>query len=138
MKCFNIILGDYGNSSTSLSSSCSSSDSVNVIFTVLWHIEIQYKIDVWDIKTTRGYICSDQNWTLSSFEFIKRCKSLNLSQLTIDVDSFEIKIPHSQGKSCRLSTCSREYDCFLTCEHCEQVYQIGFLMFRWDENIVLN
>ena len=48
-----------GYAHTVLASSGCSSTSVDVDFCVLWRLDLNYKLDIWNVKSSRSDICSD-------------------------------------------------------------------------------
>jgi len=86
----NVVLGDESNSTTGPASASSTSDSMDVVFTVTGDIVIDDHIHRWDIQSTRSHISSNQNTLLTSLELVKSVKSLVLRHLTVNVNCLKV------------------------------------------------
>ena len=84
---------------------------MHVVFTVLRDIEVDDKVDSWNIEASAGYVSCNQNLSLTCFELVQCIQSLSLRQLPIDVDRFEVKVAEDQSQLHALVARCREYDC---------------------------
>ena len=65
---------------------------MDVVLAIWWNIKVDNKVNVGNIQPPASDVCSNQDVFIPGLEFIQSRKSLLLTQLPIDIDSFEIQI----------------------------------------------
>jgi hypothetical protein len=90
-KELHIILGNDGHGGTTATSSCGTTDSVDVIFWVLWHIKVEDELDARNIQTSGSNIGSYQNLAEITFELKKIIGSCPLIKLTMNERHIELQ-----------------------------------------------
>ena len=77
------LFGVESNACSSFSSSCSSSRSMDVRFSVFWWFNLNNKIYIFNIKTSGGNICCNQDLKFTLLESLHCDFSLILSNITM-------------------------------------------------------
>lgn len=75
------ILSDETNSDTTLTSTCSTADTMNVSLTVRRQVVIKHNIDRGNIQTSGGHIRGDKNISAAGAEFTQGTETGGLREL---------------------------------------------------------
>lgn len=78
-----VLLGPECNASSRLAGSGRSTRSMNVGLSVLWRLNLNNKVNVWNVEASRSYISCNQHTKFVLFESLKSNFSLILGNITM-------------------------------------------------------
>jgi len=67
------------------SSSCTT-DTMHITLRIIWHLEVDYHIDLIHIESSSRDVCSDQDTKVVIFDFFECSESISLLHITVKRD----------------------------------------------------
>jgi hypothetical protein len=89
---------EEGSGDTSVTSTASTTDTMNVVIDISWEIVVDDVGDVWNIETTSGDGSGDQDWAAAVTEHLKGTLTLTLSAVTMDGGGWEVLVDQEVGQ----------------------------------------
>jgi hypothetical protein len=87
-----VLIDEQQGSASATSSSGSTAHSMDVVFGIIWWIELHNPVNIGEVQTSLGNICAEKNTSFGLSEFeIGRC-SLLLFLLSMDILDWNIHI----------------------------------------------
>ena len=73
-------------------SSCSSADSMDVVLGIIWWIELDNPVNIWEVQASLGHVCAQENACLGLGELEIGGGSLLLLLLSMDVFDWNVNV----------------------------------------------
>lgn len=79
-------------SSLSIGTTGSTADSVNVIFWIIWGVELNDPVNIWEVETSLCNICAQEDTSLSLAELKVGRSTLLLLLFTMNVLNWDVNV----------------------------------------------